>query len=141
MKTDITKAKTIARKTISGQEEILRNTGERLWSAPAYVYYFKGDADKYGLGGWYISQSDFERLVENGELRVVEEYDEPKEWGKGKIWEAIEADGYEKYDAFVSLIKDALCPLNPEENEKAYFIEDVVNGILGDMFDQLEHRF
>ena len=141
-KIDITKVKTFARfHRFSGKEEIYHNTGERKWSAPGYVYYFKTDTDMYGLGGWYISQDDFARHVEAGYIRIVEEYDEPRTWQSGRIWEAIEADGHERYDAFVSLIKDTLCPLNPEENEKAYFIEDVVNERLAEMFRNLEERF
>lgn len=140
--TDITKVKTIARKSFfSDKEEILRNTGERRWSAPVYVYYFKADTDKYGLGGWYLSQADFDRLIEKGDIHVVEEYDEPKKWGQGKIWEAIEADGHKKYDALVSLVKDTLCPLNPEENEKAYAIEEEVNNAMNNLFHYLEDRF
>lgn len=53
----------------------------------------------------------------------------------------MEADGWEKYDTFVSLIKDTLAPLNPQENEKAYIIEDVVNKHIADMFEELEKRF
>lgn len=60
---------------------------------------------------------------------------------KGKLWNAMEVDEWEKYDAFVSLIKDTLAPLNPQENEKAYAIEDVVNKFMVDMFEELEKKF
>lgn len=57
------------------------------------------------------------------------------------IWDAIEEDGYKRYDAFVDLIKDTLAPLNPQENEKAYEIEDKVNAYMTKMFDQLEKEY
>ena len=61
---------------------------------------------------------------------------------KGRIWDAIEADGYEKYDAFVSLIKDTLFPLiTTEENKKAYAVEDIVNERMTELFKDLESRF
>lgn len=58
-----------------------------------------------------------------------------------KLWNAMDADGWEKYDAFVSLIKDTLAPLNPQENEKAYEIEDKVNAFMSTMFDELEQEY
>ena len=141
-KIDITKVKTFGMKNrLTGAESIYHNTGERRYVRAVYEYYFKTDSDKYGEGGLVIGQEFFDKYVEVGDIRVIEEFDEPKRWKKGRIWEAIEADGHEKYDAFVSLIKDTLCPLNPEENEKAYFIEDVVNEMLADMFGYLERRF
>ena len=53
----------------------------------------------------------------------------------------METDGWEKYAACVALIKDTLAPRNPQENEKAYIIEDVVNKHIADMFEELEKRF
>ena len=58
-----------------------------------------------------------------------------------KLWNAMDADGWEKYDAFVSLIKDTLAPLNPQENEKAHEIEDKVNAFMSTMFDELEQEY
>jgi len=138
----IAKVKTFALKSrLTGKEEIYHNTGERRWASPLYMHYFKTDYDKYGLGGMYIDQESFDKDVEEGNIRILEEFDKPKRWETGRIWEAIEADGYKKYDAFMSLIKDTLCPINPDENEKSYFIEDVVNERLGDLFTYLEKRF
>ena len=54
-----------------------------------------------------------------------------------KLWNAMDADGWEKYDAFVSLIKDTLAPLNPQE----YEIEDKVNAFMSTMFDELEQEY
>lgn len=55
-----------------------------------------------------------------------------------KIWDAIEQDGYEKYDAFVSLIKDTIAP---NDDEKAYKVEDVVNTFMVQMFNTIERVF
>ena len=55
-----------------------------------------------------------------------------------KIWNAIENDGYQKYDAFVSLIKDTL---SPNDNEKAYQIENEVNAFMTEMFKKLEEKY
>ena len=51
---------------------------------------------------------------------------------KKGLWEAIEDDGFEKYDAFVSLIKNTLAPT---DNEVAYEIEEKVNTFMHDMFE------
>lgn len=61
--------------------------------------------------------------------------------GKKGIWDAVEENGWKQYDDFVSLIKDTLAPNNPQDNEKAYEIEDEVNAYLAKMFKELEEKY
>ena len=61
--------------------------------------------------------------------------------GKKGIWDAVEENGWRQYDDFVSLIKDTLAPNIPQDNEKAYEIEDEVNAYLAKMFKELEEKY
>ncbi len=54
------------------------------------------------------------------------------------LWEAIERDNYQVYDAFVDFIKDFYAP---DDNKKAYEIEDVVNGLMLNMFKELDSKY
>ena len=54
------------------------------------------------------------------------------------LWEAIERDNYQVYDAFVDFIKDYYAP---DDNKKAYEIEDVVNGLMTNMFKELDSKY
>lgn len=54
------------------------------------------------------------------------------------LWDAIERDNYKVYDAFVDFIKDYYAP---NDNKKAYEIEDVVNNLMGNMFAELDSKY
>jgi len=60
---------------------------------------------------------------------------------KKGIWDAVEENQWKQYDDFVSLIKDTLAPNIPQDNEKAYEIEDEVNAYLTKMFKELEEKY
>jgi hypothetical protein len=55
-----------------------------------------------------------------------------------KIWEAFLKEDCVTYDAFVDLIKNTLAP---NDNEKAYEIEDKVNAHMVKMFNELEEEY
>ena len=57
---------------------------------------------------------------------------------KKNIYTAIEADKYITYDEFVSFLKNFYAP---DDNEKAYEVEDFVNAELSKMFDKLNEKF
>jgi len=57
---------------------------------------------------------------------------------QNSLWEAFEVDGYETYDKFVDFIKNYY---SPQDDQKAYEIEDKVNGMLGEMFSELDSLY
>ena len=60
---------------------------------------------------------------------------------KGIIWEGIEKEGFVSYDGLTTIIKDTLAPLNPQQNELAYEIEDRFNELFGELLDKLEEEY
>jgi hypothetical protein len=57
---------------------------------------------------------------------------------KRNIYTAIENDKYITYDEFVGFLKDFYAP---DDDEKAYDVEDFVNAELSKMFDKLNEKF
>ncbi len=57
---------------------------------------------------------------------------------KRNIYTAIETDNYITYDEFVDFLKNFYAP---DDNEKAYEVEDFVNAELSKMFDKLNEKF
>lgn len=57
---------------------------------------------------------------------------------KRNIYTAIETDNYRTYDEFVNFIKDFYAP---DDNEKAYEVEDFINGYLAGMFTILDTEY
>lgn len=55
-----------------------------------------------------------------------------------KIWDEFVKEDCVTYDAFVDFIKNVLAP---DDNEKAYEIEDKINAHMVNMFDELEKEY
>lgn len=59
----------------------------------------------------------------------------------GKIWDAVERDDYQVYDAFVGFLTEVFAPRGAAFNMHAYNVEDEINKGLADMFTKLENKY
>ena len=75
-----------------------------------------------------ITESQLRQIVKESVKKVLKE----------GIWNAIEADDYMTYDAFVNFIKNYYAP---QDDNLAYRIEDDVNKWMVSMFSELDKTY
>lgn len=75
-----------------------------------------------------LTESDLHKIVKESVNKVLNE----------GLWDAIERDKYQVYDMFVDFIKDYYAP---NDNNKAYEIEDYVNDWMTRMIEDLDSKY
>ena len=75
-----------------------------------------------------LTESDLHRIVKKSVNRVLNE----------GLWNAIERDKYQAYDMFVNFIKNYYAP---NDDNKAYEIEDDVNNWMIRMMEDLDSKY
>lgn len=75
-----------------------------------------------------LTESDLHRIVKESVKKVLKE----------GLWDAIERDNHQVYDMFVDFIKNYYAP---NDDSKAYEIEDVVNRWMVGMMSDLDSKY
>ena len=83
-----------------------------------------------------INENQVRKIVLETAKKILKEHN--PNMRQNSLWEAFEVDGYETYDKFVDFIKNYY---SPQDDQKAYEIEDKVNGMLGEMFSELDSLY